>query len=319
MEVKILIQNGGTIYYPGVVEGAKLAWERKNVPGRLEFRVIKDQVISFAEGDLVKLLIDDAPMFQGFVFSKKRNKDGTINVTAYDQLRYLKNKDTITEENLTASDLLKRIAKDFRLNLGMVEDTGYTIETIVEENQTLFDIIQYALDETLMNTKKRFILYDDCGSLTLKNIETLKTDLLIDAETAEDFDYESSIDTQTYNKVKIAFNNEKTGKRDLYVVQDGEHMNQWGVLQYFEESKTEAGVIAKADALLGLYNQKTRRLTIKNALGDKRIRAGSAVMISLNLGDIIANQFLMVEKVTHNFKGEEYLMDMDLIGGEFIA
>lgn len=265
--------------------------------------MIKDQVISFAEGDLVKLLIDDALMFQGFVFTKKRNKDGTINVTAYDQLRYLKNKDTITEENLTASDLLKRIAKDFRLNLGMVEDTGYTIETIVEENQTLFDIIQYALDETLMNTKKRFILYDDCGSLTLKNIETLKTDLLIDAETAEDFDYESSIDTQTYNKVKIAFNNEKTGKRDLYVVQDGEHMNQWGVLQYFEESKTEAGVIAKADALLGLYNQKTRRLTIKNALGDKRIRAGSAVMISLNLGDIIANQFLMVEKVTHNFKG----------------
>ncbi len=303
MDVKILIQNGGTIYYPGVVEGAKLTWERKNVPGRLEFRVIKDQVISFAEGDLVKLLIDDAPMFQGFVFTKKRNKDGTINVTAYDQLRYLKNKDTITEENLTASDLLKRIAKDFRLQLGMVEDTGYTIETIVEENQTLFDIIQYALDETLMNTKKLFILYDDCGSLTLKNIETLKTDLLIDAETAEDFDYESSIDTQTYNKVKIAFNNEKIGKRDLYVVQDGEHMNQWGVLQYFEESKTEAGVIAKADALLGLYNQKTRRLTIKNALGDKRIRAGSAIMISLNLGDIIANQFLMVEKVTHNFKG----------------
>ncbi len=105
----------------------------------------------------------------------------------------------------------------------------------------------------------------------------------------------------------------------MYVVQDGEHMNQWGVLQYFEESKTEAGVIAKADALLGLYNQKTRRLTIKNALGDKRIRAGSAIMISLNLGDIIANQFLMVEKVTHNFKGAEYLMDMDLIGGEFIA
>ena len=56
-------------------------------------------------------------------------------MTAYDQLRYLKNKDTITEEGLKASDLLKRIATDFRLNLGTVEDTGYTFETIVEENQ----------------------------------------------------------------------------------------------------------------------------------------------------------------------------------------
>ena len=42
-------------------------------------------------------------------------------------------------------------------------------------------------------------------------------------------------------------------------------------------------------------------------------------MISLNLGDMIANQFLVVEKVTHTFKGDEYLMDIDLIGGEFIA
>lgn len=319
MEVQILIQNGGTVYYPGVVEGAKLTWERKNVPGKLEFRVVKDQVISFTEGDSVKLLADGTPMFYGFVFTKKRNKDGTINVTAYDQLRYLKNKDTITEENLTASDLLKRIAGDFRLNLGTVEDTGYKIETIVEENQTLFDMIQNALDETLMNTKKMFILYDDCGSLTLKNIETLKTDLLIDAEAAEDFDYESSIDVQTYDKIKLAFNNEKTGKRELYIAQDGEHMNQWGVLQYFEEIKTAAGAAAKADALLGLYNQKTRRLTIKNAFGDTRIRAGSAVMISLNLGDMIANQFLVVDKVSHVFKGDEYMMDMDLIGGEFIA
>lgn len=319
MEVQILIQNGGTVYYPGVVEGAKLTWERKNVPGKLEFRVVKDQVISFTEGDSVKLLADGTPMFYGFVFTKKRNKDGTINVTAYDQLRYLKNKDTITEENLTASDLVKRIAGDFRLNLGTVEDTGYKIETIVEENQTLFDMIQNALDETLMNTKKMFILYDDCGSLTLKNIETLKTDLLIDAEAAEDFDYDSSIDVQTYDKIKLAFNNEKTGKRELYIAQDGEHMNQWGVLQYFEEIKTAAGAAAKADALLGLYNQKTRRLTIKNAFGDTRIRAGSAVMISLNLGDMIANQFLVVDKVSHVFKGDEYMMDMDLIGGEFIA
>ena len=49
-------------------------------------------------------------------------------------MRYLKNKDTITEEGLKASDLLKRLAADFRLNLGSVEDTGYTLETIVEED-----------------------------------------------------------------------------------------------------------------------------------------------------------------------------------------
>ena len=242
-----------------------------------------------------------------------------VSAVAYDQLRYLKNKDTITEEGLKASDLLKRIATDFRLNLGTVEDTGYTLETIVEENQTLFDMIQSALDETLMNTKQLYVLYDDAGKLTLKNINTMKLNLLIDEETGENFSYESSIDEQTYNKIKLAYNDEKTGKRELFIAQDGAKMNQWGVLQYFEEVQTKTGASAKADALLKLYDQKTRKLTIQNAFGDVRVRAGSAVVVALNLGDIVTNNYMVVNKVTHTFRGDEHMMELDLIGGEFIA
>lgn len=293
--------------------------ERKGTPGKLEFTVVKGPGLNFAEGDPVKLTVNGTAMFYGFVFKKKRDKGGTIDVLAYDQLRYLKNKDTITEEGLKASDLLKRIATDFRLNLGTVEDTGYTLETIVEENQTLFDMIQNALDETLMNTKQLYVLYDDAGKLTLKNINTMKLNLLIDEETGENFSYESSIDEQTYNKIKLAYNNEKTGKRELFIAQDGAKMNQWGVLQYFEEVQTKTGASAKADALLKLYDQKTRKLTIQNAFGDVRVRAGSAVAVALNLGDIVTNNYMVVNKVTHTFKGDEHMMALDLIGGEFIA
>ena len=293
--------------------------ERKGSPGKLTFTVVKDSALNFQEGDPVKLTVGGIPMFYGFVFTKKRSREKTIDVVAYDQLRYLKNKDTLIDEGLKASDILKRLATDFRLNLGTVEDTGYTLETVVEENQTLFDMIQNALDETLRNTKQLFILYDDCGSLTLKNINSLKTDLLIDASTAEDFDYSSSIDEQTYNKIKLAFNNEKTGKRELFVAQDGGNMNQWGVLQYFEQIQSETGAAAKANALLGLYNRKTRRLTVKNAFGRPDIRGGSAVMVSLNLGDIVANQFLVVDRVTHTFRGNEHFMDLVLFGGDFVA
>lgn len=319
MAAEILIQHGSSIQFPAVVEGAKLTLERKGSPGKLTFTVVKDSALNFQEGDPVKLTVGGIPMFYGFVFTKKRSREKTIDVVAYDQLRYLKNKDTLIDEGLKASDILKRLATDFRLNLGTVEDTGYTLETVVEENQTLFDMIQNALDETLRNTKQLFILYDDCGSLTLKNINSLKTDLLIDASTAEDFDYSSSIDEQTYNKIKLAFNNEKTGKRELFVAQDGGNMNQWGVLQYFEQIQSETGAAAKANALLGLYNRKTRRLTVKNAFGRPDIRGGSAVMVSLNLGDIVANQFLVVDRVTHTFRGNEHFMDLVLFGGDFVA
>ena len=320
MSIELLIQNGSTIYYPVVEEGVSLTWERKGTPGKLEFTVIKDGVLNFQEGNPVKLTVNGTTMFYGFVFTKSRKANSvTIDVVAYDQLRYLKNKDTITEEGLKASDLLKRIATDFRLNLGTVEDTGYTLETIVEENQTLFDMIQSALDETLMNTKQLYVLYDDAGKLTLKNINTMKLNLLIDEETGENFSYESSIDEQTYNKIKLAYNDEKTGKRELFIAQDGAKMNQWGVLQYFEEVQTKTGASAKADALLKLYDQKTRKLTIQNAFGDVRVRAGSAVVVALNLGDIVTNNYMVVNKVTHTFKGDEHMMALDLIGGEFIA
>ena len=319
MAVELFIQHNSTIQFPVVEEGARLTLERKGTPGKLEFTVVKGPGLNFAEGDPVKLTVNGTAMFYGFVFKKKRDKGGTIDVVAYDQLRYLKNKDTITEEGLKASDLLKRIATDFRLNLGTVEDTGYTLETIVEENQTLFDMIQSALDETLMNTKQLYVLYDDAGKLTLKNINTMKLNLLIDEETGENFSYESSIDEQTYNKIKLAYNNEKTGKRELFIAQDGAKMNQWGVLQYFEEVQTKTGASAKADALLKLYDQKTRKLTIQNAFGDVQVRAGSAVVVALNLGDIVTNNYMVVNKVTHTFKGDEHMMALDLIGGEFIA
>lgn len=319
MKVELLIQNGGTVYYPAVLDGVKLAWERKGVPGRLDFTVVKDGKLNFQEGNPVRLTVDGVPLFYGFVFTKRRDKGRTIDVTAYDQLRYLKNKDTVTEEGLKASDLLQRLAADFRLNLGEVEDTGYVIDTIVEENQTLFDMLQNALDETLQHTGQLFVLYDAVGRLTLKSINSMRLDLLIDAETAENFDYTSSIDEQTYNKISLSFEDEQTGKRARFVAQDGEKMNQWGVLQYHESLRTDTGAAAKAEALLKLYDRKTRRLTIRNALGDLRVRAGSAVMISLNLGDIIAKQFMLVEKVTHSFSADKHLMELTVIGGDFIG
>ena len=164
----------------------------------------KVKICGLSTPEAVATAVEAGADYIGFVFTKSRKANSvTIDVVAYDQLRYLKNKDTITEEGLKASDLLKRLAADFRLNLGSVEDTGYTLETIVEEDSTLFDMIQNALDETLMNTGQLFCLYDDAGKLTLKNINSMKLNLLIDEETGETFDYSSSIDEQTYNKIKL--------------------------------------------------------------------------------------------------------------------
>ena len=319
MNVELYIQNGSNLYQPIVQEGIEWTTERVGSPSKLRFTVVKDDVIAFQEGDPVMLKIDGQSVFYGFVFTKKRNREHHIEVTAFDQLRYLKNKDTYVYENKTASQVVRMIADDFNLNLGTVESTGFVIPSRVEDDQSLFDIIQNALDLELQNKGELFCLYDDFGKLTLRNIASMKLDVLIDVETAEDFDYKSSIDERTYNKIKLTYDNEDSGEREVYIVKDSSKINAWGVLQYYEKLQKGENGKAKADALLKLYGQKTRNLKVNNGLGDIRCRAGTMIPVQLYLGDVSVSSYLVVEKAAHVFKNNQHLMSLNLRGGEFVV
>ena len=120
------------------------------------------------------------------------------------------------------------IAGDYGLNLGTIEPTSYVIPTRTEENTALLDMIETALDLELTNQKEMFVLFDDAGKLTLKNISSMRVPFLIDAETGENYDYTSSIDEQTYDQIKLTYDNEETGKREIYIAKDSAHINQWG-------------------------------------------------------------------------------------------
>ena len=309
----------GEIIYPPVAEGVQLSSCRRGSPATLKFTALKDKAMAdlggFAEGALAQLFADGKPLFQGYIFSKRRDKEGAIECTAYDQIRYLKNKDVLRYKNMPASEVVKLIAADNNLQIGEIAPTAYTIPWRSEFNVTLLDMIETALDLELTNKGQMFVLYDDCGRLTLKNIAQMRLDILINAAAAENFDYTSSIDEQTYNQIKLV--SEEQQKK--YEVGDSEHIKLWGKLQYFDTLKEGENGQAKAEALLKLYNSKTRKLKINQALGDVRVRAGCLIGVALDLGDIIANTLMLVEKVTHTFRESEHLMDLTLRGGEFIA
>lgn len=318
--VEIQIKNNGLTYVPVISGNVVWTTERTGTAGKLTFTVVKDNIIDFQEGNPVALKVDGKEVFYGYVFEKKRTKEPTISVTAYDQLRYLKNKDYFIMESHTASDLIRHIAEDFRLNCGEIEDTGY-VRTTKNCEGTLFDIFQEALDDTLMNRKEIYVLYDDYGKLTLKNIKSMKIDdmQVITDSRLENIDYSTSIDGETYNRVRLVYEDKDSGTAKIYQSQSTDSMNKWGVLQYFEKANQTTGLKAKADALLGLYNKKTRKLVLKGVFGDLRVRAGCMVPVLLNLGDIVTQQFFICEKVTHTFSENRDSMDLSLRGSDFIV
>lgn len=319
MTFELFIVHGGAVQLPVLKDS--ICWEsaRKGAPGKLEFTCVKAPGLDFQEGDAVRLTVDNTPVFYGFVFTKSRGKEHQIKVTAYDQLRYFKNKETLVYEDKTASALLQMLAQDFRLQTGALADTGFKIAWRLEENKTLFDIVQNALDLTLCNTGRLYVLYDDCGKLTLRDMEEMRLPLLLTEQTAQDFTYTSSIDKETYNAVKLVYKNDQTGKLETWVAQNGAHQNEWGVLQYCESTDGPDGGQAKADALLALYDRKTRNLTVKGVPGDVRVRAGSSLVVKLGLGDLDTCNYMLVENVKHKLSQGVYTMDLTVVGGEFIA
>lgn len=315
----LLTEHDGVRYFPSVVEGIKWKTERESTPGSLEFECIGDDALTLEPGDPVYFAYGEQKVFYGFVFEVKRTADPVLSVKAYDQLRYLKNKAFYNYKSWTTAQLIQAIAKDYRLNTGTLEDSGYEI-TRTEKDKTLFDCIKNSMDETLRTTKQMYVMYDDFGEITLKNISSMAYNLLIDEETAQDYSYTRSIDKETYTQIKLTYENSESGNREVYMAQSGESMNKWGVLVYTDTINDPAEGPTKAKALLDLYNAETKNLEIKDAFGDCNIRAGTMLVVSLRLGDGTTLQSLMlVENATHTFKEGEHWMDLTVRGGEFTA
>lgn len=196
---------------------------------------------------------------------------------------------------------------------------GMSSRPVQRTTPRLFDIVQNALDETLPQKRSSMFCMSDVGKLTLKNIENMKLDLLIDADTIGDYSYSSTIDSQTYNQVKISFENKNTGKREIFIANGQREYQCLGLLQYTDTVELSASGAAKAEALLKLYNTITRSLSVSDALGDIRVRAGSSVIVMLALGDINIQSYLLVERVTHKFRQNQHLMDLKLRGGTFVS
>lgn len=312
---EILIQNGNTVYAPSVEEGIKLVTERKGAPGKLTFSCMADEILNIEEGNVVSFREDGTELFYGYIFTIKRDKSKKVTITAYDQLRYFKNKATYVIENKKASDVLKMILADYQFGVGVISDSYYKIPSLVEDTQELFDIVQDAMDEELKNSGILFVLYDDCGKICFKNFEDMLVQILIDEETGQNFDYTSTIDNDTFNSIKLIFDNEDTGKREVYIAKDSSTIAKWGFLEYTDTLKEGENGKTKADALLKLYNAKTKSLKVSGCAGDSRVRAGCCVVARLNLGDLKLDNVMLVEKCTHDYKNGLHTMDLTLRGG----
>ena len=411
-------------------------------PAKLTFKVFKDKVLNITEGDLVNLWVNGEFVFVGYIFEKKRSKDNFIEVTAYDQCRYLKSEGYyVFDGTKTASELIKALAEDLGLKLGDISQTVYKIKRIFD-GKTYQDIILTMLKETsvyspkipvmkplkkstdsnftapngtyyeqndikyltdhgykqedalaelakspkykvktwdatqnakmappkrdsdsdklapngtyyekndikyltdhgyteeaaiaelsksdkykakeseMKERKPVFLAYDDKGLLTVKELNDMVTDILIDSSQIGDYEYTSSIEN-TFTQVLVVreANADKSGVKQYFRTGSASAKNEiakWGLLQkVFKPDDKKTNAIEYAKDWLDTLARKTHTLRLKDCLGHIEIRPGSGIWLSFNTGDqILNNELVYVQAVTHKFNNNKHLMDLDII------
>jgi hypothetical protein len=315
---EFIMQNvvSGDIYDMSEVVYGAIKWdcEERNGASSLTFSYMQGD--KFPNGSLVRFKYKGTPIFYGYVFKTVSNEKHEKTVTAYDSIRYFKYKDTKVYKGLTLDKLVREIVVGGgKMRVGTIRPTYYTLPDKIEDNKTYLDMIYDAMEDTLLATGRRYTLYDDFGALNLREGAELKLPLVIgNGSLATGYEFEQSIDGETYNRVKLSQDNKETGTRESYIVQDSKTMAQWGILQYYDkvdEKLNPAQIKEKAEKLLRFYNHEEFKLSIP-CLGDTRVRGGSGVYIDIKDREVILKQWAMVDKVSHTFEGAYHTMDLEL-------
>lgn len=321
LELIVQSSEDGTIYdISNIAESVSTSKPIDNSAGKCSFSInTNKQKIHIPMGSTVSLRVTEngkrKGKFFGYVFSSEPKGD-EISITAYDQLRYLKNNETYVLTGKTMENIIKLIGRDFGLRLGTIEGVGYVLPERIEDNKALGDIIQRAIDFTLQGTRRQYIIRDEFGYLCCRDVSKLVTNLVIgNVSLLKSYNYKESIDSDTYNSIKLYKDNKDTGKRETYVTMDSNNIKRWGKLQKYEsvdENMTDAQIRAKADQLLYLYNKISRTLTLQ-CEGVIDLEPGNGIYLQItDIPGVVFTQPAMITKIDDSYENGIHTMDLEV-------
>lgn len=321
----MLIQNrdSGEIYdVSGLASDIQYFSSIEGQPGKLSFVLEKDpnNILVLGIGSIVVFKVVENKVekgiFFGNVFTIGTDATEAYRVVAYDSMRYLQNQDVYIMKNKTASQLFSDICTKTNINrYSVVIPSGYILEDKFFNKETYYNMIDWACNETLLNSpmKQKFFIRDVFGTLEFNELENAKTDYIIgDESMLTDYQYELDIDKDTYNRVKIVKASEKAGITKVEVNQSVENVVKWGLLQFVKtvgDKVDEAKMKDYANQILKLKNRINKSMKL-NALGIPELRAGSGFLLVLNKLNI--KQWMYIDSITHHYDMDYHTMEMEV-------
>ncbi len=311
----MLLINGEEL--TDIAENIKLKSSWNNGASIFNFEYSAEKGKGYPNGSTVIFKYNGVDIFYGFLFKTKLDRKKYA-CTCYDQLRYLKAKNSVLREDVTLSEFTENVCALIgeRIKIGEFDNTEIKLGKYFFDNQSHLDMIYQSIKDNLLLNGYYYALFDNFGTIQLKDLYDLRLPLIIgDNSLATEYSYENSIDEDTYNYIKVAKDDKKKGVRDVYVVEDSNSINQYGKLMLYDKVSAdlnEAQLKERAKLILTAKNRETENLEI-TSIGDTRVVAGSGIKVEIAKSNI--NTWAVVDAVTHEFKRSSHFMKMNLIFG----
>ena len=318
MNIALYLQNTSTGKIYDISQIAGQITVTKNIDGnagKLTVLLQKDpyNLLQIANGSIISFVVDKVGMFFGYVFTIGTDATQTYKITAYDQMRYLKNEEVYVTKDMTSSQIFEKVCYDNQLKYNIKVPTNYIPSAFLHDKKTLYEVINRGRKLANVYDKKQYYITDEFGTLTWSELGSEKTNVIIgESSLLTDYQYEKSIDKETYNQVKMYRDNSKTGKRDTWIAKDSNNIRRWGKLQLLvkaDENDTEAMIQETIRNYLKLKNREVQTLKL-NALGVKELQAGKGFKFILDRENI--RQDMWIVSSTHIFQKDSHVMELEV-------
>jgi hypothetical protein len=322
LDIQVIIQNSNTgLVFDISTLCSSIQYETflKSQPGKCTMLIQKDpnEILQISNGSKINITVDGVGIFFGYVFTLGTDATETYKLLAYDSLRYLKSEEVYVTRDMSSSEIFSMVCTEASLPFKVSQSTSYVCPTYLHDKKSRYTIIEWANQLSLINENLYCFIRDDFGVINYTELQQEKTDIVIgDASLLTDYQYEISIDDDTYNEVKVVRENESTGKRDVWIVEDSGNKKRWGNLRLLVEAPkelNEAQIVELANNTLKLKNRETKTMKL-NAIGDKRIKVGSGFILKLEKLNLM--EYMWVTNITHSYTKDFHFMTMEVfIGG----
>ena len=283
-------------------------------PGKLTFTVQQDpnNLLQVTSGGAVMYEVDKKQKFKGYVFTSGTDATNTYKITAFDQMRYLKNKDSLIFSKTTASNFFARICEENGLKYKILVPSSHILPDYFHDNKTYYQMLEYAIQWTNVNTGRQYFIRDDAGVLIFSELAYHKTGLIIgDESLLVDYQYEVSIDRDTANVVKAVRADDEKGKLSIWIEKDSYNLQRWGKLQHLEKvdkDMNEAQIRQLVSNLMKLKNKETKTMRLK-ALGAD-VSAGSGFRLRIDKLKILEDMW--IKSISHDYEKDFHTMDIEV-------